>query len=138
MADRIFSRMQSSNILPQIASQLDISSSSKMYRPVGCNENLRLYRYEKGMSFGRHFDGSHPVERLKGDTEITVLIYLSSCGGGATRFYPPKSSKKSFAFDPQPGAILFHVHGDRCLEHEADPVLNGLKYVLRTDIVYAG
>lgn len=143
MADRLYSRMQET-ILPQISWQLDnvISSpSSKNYRPVGCNENLRLYRYDKGMSFGKHVDGSHPVKRFdNGNTEITVLIYLSSCVGGATRFYPPRASsnkKNSFAFDPQPGAILFHVHGDRCLEHEADPVQQGVKYVLRTDIVYS-
>ena len=89
-------------------------------------------------------------------TEITVLFYLSSCNGGATRFHLPCSSCSSssglkkkkkkgdrkmneesgIAFIPEEGAVLLHVHGDRCLEHEAEPVLNGVKYVLRTDIVY--
>jgi hypothetical protein len=32
--------------------------------------------------------------------------------------------------------MLLHVHGDHCLEHEADPVVDGTKYVLRTDIVF--
>jgi len=54
-----------------------------------------LYKYEKGMSFARHFDGSNTVSRYEnGNTAITVLIYLSSCVGGATIFYPPNASKK--------------------------------------------
>ena len=142
------------------------------YTPIGFNPNLRLYKYTKGHSFGKHVDGSNyvPASSMRpsngvggsgdgGTTEITVLIYLSSCTGGATRFYsatpsaaaapsrtkiknnknfpkhPPSSS--SFAFDPVPGTMLLHIHGDRCLEHEADPVLDGVKYVLRTDVVFS-
>ena len=143
------------------------------YTPIGFNPNLRLYKYTKGHSFGKHVDGSNsvPARSMRtstgvggsgsdGTTEITVLIYLSSCTGGATRFYsatpsaaaaapsrtttknnknfpkhPPSSS--SFAFDPVPGTMLLHIHGDRCLEHEADPVLDGIKYVLRTDVVFS-
>ena len=63
---------------------------------------------------------------------MTVLIYLSECEGGATRF------EGDVAFAPRSGALLVHVHGeDRCLEHEADPVDGGTKYVLRTDLVYS-
>lgn len=122
------------------------------YRPVACNGNIRIYRYEKGMSFGRHYDGSNAIDRFPGGcTELTVLIYLSSCRGGATRFYPPhqtggrgKKGKKGIdsgatgvAFVPEAGSILMHTHGARCLEHEAEPVIEGTKYVLRTDIVFA-
>jgi len=99
------------------------------------------------MSFGKHYDGSERIDRFpNGNTEITVLVYLSSCKGGATRFYLPSSSSKKqnkneidkngIAFQPEAGAILMHMHGDRCLEHEADAVAEGVKYVLRTDIVY--
>ena len=104
------------------------------------------------MSFGGYNDGSNIILLYSNDcTEITVLIYLSSCEGGATRFYPSQSTrmgskreKKStgldqkcgIAFVPEIGSILLHVHGDKCLLHEADPVLRGSKYVLRTDIVY--
>jgi hypothetical protein len=105
------------------------------YTPVACNSNLRFYKYEKTMSFGKHYDGSNTVE--EGKTEITVLVYLSDCVGGATRFYPPTHQKSSVAFEPEEGAILLHIHGDKCLQHEADPVVSGIKYVLRTDVVYA-
>jgi hypothetical protein len=148
MADRLYERMQS--MMKEITKQITIPSSDRTYAPITCNGNLRLYKYEKNMSFGRHYDGSARISRFKGgNTEITVLVYLTSCKGGATRFYLPSSSKKGrnkkaksensdgIAFEPEAGAILMHLHGDRCLEHEADPVLDGVKYVLRTDIVYA-
>jgi 2OG-Fe(II) oxygenase superfamily len=129
-ANKLFQRL-STTILPKISQQLDFPRD---YFPVACNSNLRLYKYEKGMSFGKHYDGSDSV--AEGQTEITVLVYLSTCVGGVTRFYPPHR-KQSFAFAPEKGAILLHIHGDRCLAHEADAVVQGIKYVLRTDIVYA-
>mmetsp|Transcript_26299 Transcript_26299/g.39432 ORF Transcript_26299/g.39432 Transcript_26299/m.39432 type:complete len:326 (+) Transcript_26299:65-1042(+) len=182
MAELLYQRMEI--LVEEIANQVTVSSffGCDNYRPVCCNGNLRLYKYEKNMSFGRHYDGSNRIDRFPGgNTEITVLIYLSSCEGGATRFHlphqqqkkgtsgKPKNSKKQkvatqpkvagsaadadadteiqniefendgngIAFVPEAGAILMHMHGDRCLEHEADPVLRGVKYILRTDIVYS-
>lgn len=39
---------------------------------------------------------------------------------------------------PQPGLALLHLHGeDRCLEHEALAVVAGVKYVLRSDVVFS-
>ena len=132
----LYQRMQQSGVLQKLQDKIDFPSPT--YVPTAANPNLRFYKYEKGMSFGKHIDGSHPVEGV-GDTEVTVLVYLSECKGGATRFYPSSSSKKnkSLAFAPKLGALLLHVHGDRCLEHEADPVESGIKYILRTDVVYA-
>ena len=37
---------------------------------------------------------------------------------------------------PEAGMALLHLHGDDGLEHEAEPVLKGAKYVLRSDVVY--
>ncbi len=130
------------------------SNNSLKYQPLSCNPNLRLYKYTKGQWFGRHFDGASDVQFVSGSpyskfdvkeaqTEMTVLFYLSSCSGGATRFHLPhgknnfgrgkgkkkcNGSDKSVAFVPEEGAVLLHVHGDRCLEHEAEPVLDGIKY----------
>ena len=140
-------------------SAIDKSNKLPRYQPVSCNPNLRLYKYTKGQWFGRHFDGANDVafpsnksdgapysasEVKEAQTEITVLFYLSACRGGATRFHLPHSNGKrkkgggssDIAFTPEEGAVLLHIHGGRCLEHEAEPVLDGVKYVLRTDIVY--
>jgi hypothetical protein len=114
------------------------------YKPINCNPNIRVYRYDEGHSFGRHVDESNFVSgRRGGTTEMTMLIYLSTCQGGATRFHRSatggrrsRQTSSSFGFEPQVGALLLHVHGKHCLEHEADVVLGGKKYVLRTDLVY--
>lgn len=119
------------------------------YRPISCNPNLRLYKYTKGQWFGKHVDDSNKInittnappeifDAIETQTEITVLFYLSSCRGGATRFYLPHKMQKgkkgadlddgTIAFNPEEGAVLLHVHGDHCLEHEAEPVLDGVKY----------
>lgn len=122
MAQRLFRRLQHTSllsVLPQFGGP-----------PIMCNPNLRLYKYTKGMSFGKHIDGSHTVEGL-GQTRLTILIYLSSCQGGETSF------EHGISFSPQEGAMLLHVHGDDCLEHEGKPVKGGIKYILRTDLVYS-
>ena len=123
----------------------DLYPPTKTYKPTHCNPNIRVYRYDKGHAFGRHVDGSNIVSGIcGGTTEMTMLIYLSTCQGGATRFHldsgsgrrSSRSASSSFAFEPEVGALLLHVHGKYCLEHEADVVLGGQKYVLRTDLVY--
>lgn len=135
IAQTIFERMEKSGIIRELQAKIEFSCQS--YLPRGCNPNIRFYKYETGMRFGKHVDESHPVEGA-GNTEVTVLVYLSECKGGATRFYADTSTKKkSFAFAPKVGALLLHVHGNRCLEHEGDPVEGGIKYILRSDIVYA-
>jgi len=126
LSHRIFERLRDHTQLLQL-----LPTNSDGERPVTCNPNLRLYKYGPGMSFGKHIDEANVVKG-HGVTRMTVLIYLSECRGGATRF------EGDIAFEPKVGAILLHVHGeDLCLEHEADPVVTGVKYVLRTDLVYS-
>jgi hypothetical protein len=127
LSNQVFQRIRAAKLLEG----LDFGFSREY--PVTCNGNLRLYKYDKGMRFGRHIDESNRTDY--GITRVTVLIYLSDCpSGGATRFHLTR--KQSFAVLPLQGSILFHVHGDQCLEHEGDPVICGTKYVLRTDLVY--
>ena len=110
-------------------------------QPVACNPNIRLYKYCKGHSFGMHVDESNTISNGSSSgskpmtTRITVLIYLSECQGGATRFRV--SGRKEIAYAPKTGSMLLHLHGDDCLPHQGDVVQGGIKYVLRTDLVYA-
>lgn len=40
------------------------------------------------------------------------------------------------AIEPEAGTILMHLRGDWRFEHEADPIIDKVKYALRTDVVY--
>jgi hypothetical protein len=117
--------------------------------PVGCSSNIRLYKYTEGMRFGRHVDGSHADPASGNRSEYTVLIYLNDAAGseqlcgGATNFYageyhdPDVEESLVLSFEPRRGAALLHGHGERCLLHEGCEVTSGVKYLLRTDVLFA-
>ncbi|KAL3524221.1 hypothetical protein ACH5RR_017055 [Cinchona calisaya] len=121
---------------------------------IGLNPNLRFYRYRAGQRFGRHIDESVDLGDGK-RTHYTLLIYLSGgfrsksrndnnqqdsvsepLVGGETVFYGPRNALVA-EVPPTEGMALLHVHGDRCMLHEARNVSKGLKYVLRSDVVFA-
>jgi hypothetical protein len=104
----------------------------------GLNDNIRCYRYERGDAFGRHYDDDEVVDADK-ITRYTLLIYLTPCTGGATVFYAGEGKRKSAvvaSVAPAPGLALLHRHGDLCLPHEGARVEGGVKYVLRSDVVF--
>eukprot|EP00300_Choanocystis_sp_HF-7_P009730 c16605_g1_i1.p2 GENE.c16605_g1_i1~~c16605_g1_i1.p2 ORF type:complete len:278 (+),score=46.18 c16605_g1_i1:39-836(+) len=122
----------------------------------GCISNIRLYRYEPGQSFGKHVDESVD-DGEGGRSEFTMLIYLNGSGsasipqtdngsddpnqdelvGGETIFYKGNiGNKVALQFAPMANACLLHGHGSRCLLHEGAKVIRGVKYLLRSDVVY--
>lgn len=38
---------------------------------------------------------------------------------------------------PREGMALLHIHGDKCMLHEARNVTKGIKYILRSDVAFA-
>lgn len=96
-------------------------------RPIGLNERFRLYRYVPGQRFTWHAD--MPFRRTTGEISLlTFMIYLNQgYEGGATRFESVKVVGKS-------GAALFFQHG---LIHEGAEVTRGVKYVLRSDVMFS-
>jgi predicted 2-oxoglutarate/Fe(II)-dependent dioxygenase YbiX len=106
-----------------------IPRSRGAWTAVGLNERFRFYRYEVGQRFAWHRDG--PFERHSGDrSQLTLMIYLNEdFEGGATEF----DLFKPLAVRPQTGmALLFH----HPVRHQGAPVRSGIKYVLRTDVMY--
>lgn len=73
-------------------------------------------------------------------TTWTLLIYLSTCVGGETVFYPeiPSNSKQKaqdgIVVQPEVGMALLHKHGQECLLHEGRVVEEGEKWVIRSDL----
>lgn len=102
------------------------------WRLCGLNERFRLYRYRPGQKFAAHRDGSY--ERHAGELSwLTLMVYLNAgFEGGGTRF--------DLAGEPEPlrivpvaGMALVFMHDRR---HEGEEVTAGVKYVLRTDVMY--
>jgi predicted 2-oxoglutarate/Fe(II)-dependent dioxygenase YbiX len=107
---------------------------------VGLNNNIRFYRYSPGQRFGRHVDDS--VMLPTGQTGYTLLVYLNgSCPGnrlvgGETVFYGSRG-QKLHSVSPKGGLVVLHLHGDDCWEHEGAEVQQGVKYLLRSDVVFS-
>ncbi|UPX20127.1 uncharacterized protein EKO05_0010371 [Ascochyta rabiei] len=117
---------------------------------IGLNPNIRIYRYSKGQFFDQHYDDSNNVTvpgspPAPGRTTWTLLLYLTSpatgCIGGETVFYPDPPKKKSREPLPEPfvvglevGLALLHKHGADCMLHEGREVLQGEKWVIRSDL----
>jgi len=78
-----------------------------------------------------------PKGKRKGVDEASNKVDLGKdvLVGGETVFYSSRG-KVLASVSPKCGMALLHLHGDHCLEHEAKPVLQGLKYILRSDVVF--
>jgi len=115
LADRIWRQVK-----PFAPAQIGNSKS------VGLNELFRFYKYQVGQEFKRHRDQSY----IRNDIEasyFTFMIYLNdNYEGGETTF-------TNLTIQPKQGTALIFFHD---LEHEGSSVKQGIKYVLRTDIMY--
>ncbi|KAL5050128.1 hypothetical protein BDW71DRAFT_204187 [Aspergillus fruticulosus] len=116
--------------------------------PLGLNANIRIYRYSPGQFFAQHYDDANTLSFLSPSmppkparTTWTLLIYLSTCTGGETVFYPQRTrsdpNPEPISVVPGMGMALLHRHGDQCLLHEGKEVTHGEKWVLRSDLVVA-
>jgi len=118
----------------------------------GINRRWRIYRYQPGQQFVPHLDDGYEASYLNKagsvatdptkQSLLTILVYLSSgLQGGQTRFWIPDSTLQDFSergVRPVAGHALLFFHGDHPLSliHEGCPVREGVKYVLRSDVLY--
>ncbi|KAG0264708.1 hypothetical protein BG011_006285 [Mortierella polycephala] len=113
-------------------------------RPViGINERLRFLKYSPGDQFQAHKDGEYRRTDGSGQvTKVTIQFYLNEkCVGGATSFLEEKNlwtgsdfkDSKKVEVNPKVGQVLVFQHD---LVHEGSVVVEGHKYVVRSDILY--
>ena len=98
-------------------------------RLFGLNERLRMYRYRAGQRFEPHMDHWYrPAENRV--TLHTVLVYFNDdFEGGETRF----QEQLEQTIVPRRGRVAVFQHKIR---HEGRPVRRGVKYAMRSDVVY--
>lgn len=96
------------------------------WEALGLNERFRFYRYEDNQRFKRHIDGRFRRSDME-ESRITFMIYLNDdFKGGETAF-------DEVVVKPETGTALCFIHEQK---HEGRPVTEGIKYVLRTDVMY--
>lgn len=96
------------------------------YQLLGFNELFRFYRYHPGEQFKKHRDGSY-IRNAQEVSYYTFMIYLNAgFEGGSTLF-------DELEIIPETGKALIFRHTQL---HEGTTVNSGVKYVLRTDVMY--
>ena len=105
-------------------------------KAVGVNERLRFYRYDPGRQFDWHSDGCYQRETNNERSYLTFMVYLNGgVSGGETSFTDDRVTPQfqDFSVTPMAGVVLVFTHA---LVHKGEPVAEGRKYVLRTDVMY--
>ncbi|KAA8902937.1 hypothetical protein FN846DRAFT_780359 [Sphaerosporella brunnea] len=101
------------------------------------NERLRFLRYGPGQYFKPHCDGSYIAPETNERSLLTFHAYLGENGpgneGGATSFFDG-AGRKVMDVEPVQGRVLIFQH--QWLVHSGEEVVKGLKYTVRTDIMY--
>ncbi|KAI1925518.1 hypothetical protein LOZ58_006001 [Ophidiomyces ophidiicola] len=111
--------------------------AGERWRIVKLNDRMRFLRYGKGQFFRPHCDGAYATETQR--TFYTLHLYLNGptdanpLRGGATTFWS-SDEKRRVDVHPKTGSVLIFQH--RGLLHSGDDVLEGIKYTMRSDIMY--
>jgi hypothetical protein len=114
-----------------------VPQGSRSWVPIGLNERFRFYRYDPGQLFDWHCDGCFERSPLEQST-LTFMIYLNGgCAGGATEFNLRayggiRPEDPILRVQPEAGKALVFIHH---VLHRGAPVLEGRKYVLRSDVM---
>jgi predicted 2-oxoglutarate/Fe(II)-dependent dioxygenase YbiX len=130
------------------------------HKPLGINARFRFYRYGEGDFFKRHTDGAWPGSRVvNGDlignaysdrySLMSFLIFLNEdFEGGETRFFvnadnpmhPARHGEPANAVDVRTpaGGVLCFPHGTHPMHciHSSEPITHGVKYIIRTDLLF--
>lgn len=128
--------------------------------PIGINARFRFYKYQQGDYFKPHIDGSWPGSRIIDGrnvhnaypdrwSQMTFLIFLSDdFSGGETQFWvnaddptkPANRAEKASLVNVRTpaGSVLCFPHGRHPLHclHSSEVVEQGIKYIIRTDMLF--
>jgi prolyl 4-hydroxylase len=96
--------------------------------PIAANDCIRCYRYQVGDFFKPHQD-THFVRSASERSLLSIVVYLNDDFEGGEVVFPDGAR----VLRPTPGTAV--VFGHR-LVHESRPILRGIKYALRSDVIY--
>ncbi len=133
LADHLWSRVE--QFVPKT-----IESPSETWEVEKMNIRFRFCKYigGRGHHFGAHTDGMYRIDN-KHTSLLTCMFYLNGCEdfkGGNTDFIDHKTHKLKYSVRPEPGLCLIFRQANLDCYHLGTEVTEGLKYILRTDIMY--
>jgi len=136
----LWERVQHADAVPET-----IAHGGKLWQCVGLNERFRVLKYKAGEYYHHHSDGSF-VRPKGGDGALlangepgdmsffTVMFYLNCPEeGGGTKFIDTSGNTPGSHVKPAPGQALIFDH---TLQHEGVMVEKGVKYAIRSDVMY--
>lgn len=94
----------------------------------GVNERLRCYRYGPDEYFRPHYDGAWQPSADERSL-LTFMVYLNDVDAGGATAFP----SLAHSVVPRAGRALLFNHR---LLHESTTLEQGLKYAVRTDVMY--
>lgn len=130
-------------VRPFVPAEFSVIHGGATWRCVGLNERFRVLKYEPGDYFAPHKDG-HFV-RMQGVTPLvvgeprdtsflTLMFYLNTpVRGGNTNFLNARNETEIASVAPREGVALCFEHD---LLHEGALLEAGVKYCIRTDVMY--
>ena len=124
---------------------------------IHLNSRWRIYRYSAGTVYRPHIDGAWSGSGIRDGkytsdiydgtvtSRLTFLLYLNDdFEEGGTTFYSPSNNMDCVVAQsvaPIQGSVLCFPHGPGVkhvgLVHEGSAVTTGVKYVVRSDVLYA-
>jgi prolyl 4-hydroxylase len=133
LAQSLWTRLE--KIVPPV-----VEENGHQWRPIGLNEVWRLSKYLPGDRFKSHVDACFQ-RRSDEKSMFTVNVYLNGIDeftGGSTRFYDDHEEKKVEAtIQPSCGlCVLFRQPHAASYLHDGEEVQSGVKYLLRSDVMY--
>ena len=98
------------------------------------NPRFRFLKYENSGHFIRHKDENY-ISKNNEISMITILIYLNDDYQGAnTKFFSDSYDKIGLSLKPKNGMVCIMQQN---IEHEVPKIERGIKYVIRTELMYS-
>jgi len=136
LADKLFQKVK-----PYLPTTIEVNNAiaaeNGTWQLKELNTRLRFCKYSANQYFHRHLDGVHYRSETV-QSKLTFMIYLNSATeftGGRTLFFKTKETSDIWAsYIPKQGDLIVFDHN---VWHEGEVLLQGEKFVLRSDILYA-
>lgn len=117
-----------------------VDAFDRTWEVDGLNSRFRFCKYIGGQGhyFGAHTDGMYTAD-LDHRSLFTCMFYLNGGDdfkGGLTNFIDHNTRKVTYSVKPFPGLCVIFRQVDIRTYHEGTKVTSGLKYIMRTDVMY--